>query len=365
MEADGLGLGFLVIGAGFLGSLRASAIKAARGCRLVAVHDTDRLAAKRVADQLGAQVAGDLESALARTEIDAVVIATPHADHFEQARLALEAGKHVLCEKPLTIDPEDARHLAHRADELRLRLATGFNHRFYPPIRDALGLVRDWSIGRVEEVHAVIGHMASAEFLQSWHVDVSRSGGGTFMDNGAHACDLVRCFLGEVAAVRGKATNTLDLPIGCESEATAWFRDHDRGVATVRSSWTLPKGYLTIDVRGTEGRLHIETAPWKLTGVLETGRRLSRRYLGARVGERRFRGLFGCERSLVRELEDFVSPIRAGQEGASASGWDGCRVTEMIDAVYRSIESGEEVLLEDSLVQIRGEAARGLARELR
>lgn len=347
MEANGLGVGFLVVGAGFLGAQRAAAIMAARGCRLVAVHDANPEVAKAVGRQHGVRVVADYASALSWDEIDAVVIATPHADHFAQASLALEAGKWVLCEKPLTVRPEHARQLAQRADELQLRLATGLNHRFYPPIRDALALVSDWAIGRVEHVEAEIGHMASLDFLKSWHTDLSRSGGGTLMDNGPHACDLVRRFLGEVVAAHGSLENPLGLPDGCESEATARFRDHDRGTAEVRSSWTLPKGYLTIDIRGTEGRLHIETAPWKLTGVLETGRRITKRYLAERVSERRFRGLFGCERSLVREMESFVALPAGKQPRLEATGWDGCRVTEMIDAVYRSNALGREIPLEE------------------
>jgi predicted dehydrogenase len=280
------------------------------------------------------------------------VVATPHADHFEQARLALEAGKHVLCEKPLAVRPEDARALALRADELRLRLATGLNHRFYPPVRDALDLVGSWAIGRVEEVRAEIGHMASGEFLRSWHTDVERSGGGTLMDNGPHACDLVRLFLGEVVAASGGVGDAMGLPAGCESEASATFRDHDRGVGLVRSSWALPRGYLTIDVQGTQGRLHLETAPWRLTGVLSDGRRLHRRYLAQRFAERRFRLRFGTERSLVREVEAFAARPARRWPRLGASGWDGCRVAEMIDAVYRSSATGDEVALEPALVHV-------------
>ncbi|SIO15262.1 Predicted dehydrogenase [Singulisphaera sp. GP187] len=363
MEANGLGVGFLVVGAGFLGAQRAAAIMAARGCRLVAVHDANAEVAKVVGRQHGVRVVADYASALSWDEVDAVVIATPHADHFEQARMALEAGKWVLCEKPLTVRPEDALQLALHADELQLRLATGLNHRFYPPIRDALTLVGDWAIGRVESVTAEIGHMASADFLRSWHTDVSRSGGGTLMDNGPHACDLIRRFLGEVVAARGSTGNPLGLPEGCESEATASFRGHDRGTAEVRSSWALPKGYLTIDIRGTEGRLHVETAPWKLTGVLETGRRITKRYLAERVSERRFRGLFGCERSLVREMEAFVTEPAGAQPRLEATGWDGCRVTEMIDAVYRSSALGHEIPLEERLVPIPADERVGVSQE--
>jgi predicted dehydrogenase len=360
MDANGLGVGFLVVGAGFLGAQRAAAAMVSRGCRLVAVHDRDGRAAQAVASQHGVRVAADYEDALGWDTVDAVVIATPHADHYERASRALEAGKHVLCEKPLTVRPDQARMLALRADELRLRLATGLNHRFYPPVRDALALVSGWAIGRVEKVKAEIGHTASPEFLASWHTDVVQSGGGTLMDNGPHACDLIRRFLGEVVAARGTVCDHV-VP-GCEKEAHAVFRDHDRGVGELRSTWTNPVGYLTVEVTGSEGHLRIETAPWRLSGVVEGGKRISRRYLAERLAERRFRGLFGCERSLVRELEAFVS-TPWGQPRLEATGWDGCRVTEMIDAVYRSDITGGEISLKPLLVHLSSRSRRRAYRE--
>ena len=360
MDANGLGVGFLVVGAGFLGAQRAAATMVARGCRLVAVSDRDGRAAQAVASQNGVRVATDFEEALGWEAVDAVVIATPHADHFEQARLALEAGKHVLCEKPLTVRPEQARALALRADELRLRLATGLNHRFYPPVRDALALVSRWAIGRVESVRAEIGHTASPDFLTSWHTDAERSGGGTLLLNVPLACDLISRFMGEVVAVvRGSVEN--QVRPGCEMEAHGHFRDFDRGTGEVRSSWTKPAGYLTVDVKGSAGQLRIETAPWRLSGVLEGGKRVLNRYLTDRLAERRFRGLFGCERSLVRELEAFVS-TPWGQPRLEATGWDGCRITEMIDAVYQSAETGEEIALKPLLVHL-GSRSRRLYRE--
>ena len=112
MIADGRPVGFLVVGAGYLGGQRAAAAAAARGTRLVAVHDRDTRLAMDVARRHGAEAVADFEAALARPGVDAVIVATPHADHFPQVLAALEAGKHVLCEKPLAIRPEDARLLA-------------------------------------------------------------------------------------------------------------------------------------------------------------------------------------------------------------------------------------------------------------
>lgn len=345
-------LGLLIVGAGWLGSRRAAAAVAARGARLVAVLDVHEPTARRVADRHGVLAVPDLARGLALPGVDAVVVATPPADHGRPVRRALESGKPVLCEKPLAIDPHDALCLAELADGRGLRLATGFNHRLYPPVAEALRLVEARAIGGVISVRVEIGHRAGQEFLTSWHVDATRSGGGTLMDNGPHACDLIRRLAGEVVAAKGYVADALDLSEGCESEAFALFRCHDGAIAELRSSWTRPRGYLSIEVRGTSGHLHVETAPWRLTGRLADGRPIDRRYLVERASDALFRRMNGCERSLVVELEAFASAT----PGPCAGGWDGLRAAEMVQAVYRSAETGEEVLLDPPSARRPGRA---------
>jgi predicted dehydrogenase len=334
MEVHHKKMGLLVVGTGYLGAQRAaaSALRTSR-LRLVAVTDRDPASAERVAAKHG-------------------VVAVPE----------LEAGKHVLCEKPLTIRADEARALATLADESRLRLATGFNHRFYPPVRDALALAGSWSIGRVESVRAEIGHLASTEFLKSWHTEVAQSGGGTLMDNGPHACDLIRRFLGEVVLAKGFIRQEVQLPPGCETEGYGLFRNHDNAVAELHASWAFRSGYLNIDVRGSEGFLRVETAPWRLTGSLADGRQIDRHYLIERTRDRLHRLRFGCETSLVRELDAFASPID-GQARPGATGWDGCRATEMIQAIYQSDRTGDEVHLKPLLVHLPAGTRRRALRD--
>ncbi len=344
-------LGVLVVGVGYLGSRRALAAKAACNTRLIAVTDPDVSRAQSVANRLDVPAISSLDEALSRNDVDLVIVASPHADHEETVRRSLDAGKAVLCEKPLTTDPDEACDLASRADALGIRLSTGFNHRFYPPVAEALQLVSSWKIGRVESVKLTIGHAASPEFLAGWHADRAVSGGGTMMDNGVHACDLARKFLGEIVAAKGYVRDSIGLPFGIESEAFALFRDHERGVAEVCSSWTLKHGYLTIEVQGSCGFLKVETAPWKLTGRLADGSRLDRRFLRERVSEAIFRRRYGCERSLVTELEQ-VALYDIHTQSHNATGWDGARATEMADAVYRAAATGSEILLSHPVITV-------------
>ncbi len=109
MIEDGREIGILVVGAGFLGATGRRGRRDARAQSLWPSWIATNPPALRVAQRRCAAVERDFASAIGRVDVDAVVIATPHADHAAQALAALEAGKHVLVEKPLTIDPDSAR----------------------------------------------------------------------------------------------------------------------------------------------------------------------------------------------------------------------------------------------------------------
>lgn len=343
-DRDSSRVGFLAVGLGFLGLRRAWSIARRDDATLVAVYDRDESKSKALAGRLGAIAATDYRSALEHPEVTAVVVATPHAEHFDQARQALRAGKHVLCEKPLAIDPDDARELVELAEAGGVRLATGFNHRFLPPVKDALDLVRYGAIGAVETVRAVIGHRASQAFLESWHADVRISGGGTLIDNGTHACDLIRCLIGEAVSAQGRVRGSVAGDPRCEREAYALFRTVNDRVAELRSSWSLERGYLTMEIRGELGFLDVETAPWRLSGRLAGGKSIDRVYLGDRVRAKIQRFIGGYDESLSTEIGEFVKPTASSVR--SATGWDGYRASEMIRAVYESSRSGREIALD-------------------
>ncbi len=103
------------------------------------------------------------------------------------------------------------------------------------------------------------------------------------IDNGVHACDLIRRIAGEVESVSGNVRNDPREPDACEREAFGLFLTHDDVVAELHSSWKLRNGYLTIEIRGEAGWLVVETAPWRLVGRLADGRRVERGYLAERI----------------------------------------------------------------------------------
>lgn len=356
MDDRELRKGFLVIGANGPGQARAMAALVGRGSHLVAVTDpADPEGAFELAERLGVSAAVVVESGLSLDQVDAVVVATPTEDRDDLIRRCLSHGKHVLSDSPIASSPDRARALAMEADELGLRLATGFSYRFAPPVRDALSMLSRWSIGRILSVRVDSGPDAEPDGLPP-HLLGEQDALDTL---GPAACDLLRRFLGEVVAAKGYLQERLSPQIGTETEALGLFRDHDRGLGELRTSWSGTRRGISVEVIGSEGCLRLETSPWRLT-IDRPGQPAERRtYRAEQLSARLFRRWHGCDRSVVLEHEAFVDAIRAERPRLiGATGWDGCRALEMVEAIRRSDWTGEEVALEPTKVRTPSQSRR-------
>jgi len=134
------GLGVGIVGAGKIGAKRAEAIAASPGARLVAVADTDPGRAAMLARDFGITAVASAEMLLERSDIDAILVATPHRWLAQVALAALSAGKHVLVEKPLAMTAAGAAELVAAAHASRRVLKTGFNHRCHRALAEARAL---------------------------------------------------------------------------------------------------------------------------------------------------------------------------------------------------------------------------------
>ena len=169
---------------------------------VAAVASRDRSRAEAYAREHGiGRSHGSYEELLADPEVDAVYIALPNALHVEWSRRAIEAGKHVLCEKPLGVRPEEVEALFDLAEKQRLVLAEGFMYRHNPQTRRLDGLVRKGAIGRLQLVRT------SFTFLLEREPDVRLDpglGGGAVLDLGAYCVSGARLLAGEPETVVGQ-----------------------------------------------------------------------------------------------------------------------------------------------------------------
>jgi predicted dehydrogenase len=216
-QGRGTPLRVAMIGHAFMGAAHSQAWRSAprffalpRDVVMAVVCGTDAGRTGAAADRLGwAEAATDWRAVVSRDDIDVVDVCTPGDTHAEIALAALEAGKHVLCEKPLANTVDEARSMAEAADKAErsgVRSMVGFTYRRVPAIALARELVRAGRIGQVRHVRAqyLQDWIADPEAPLSWRLVKERAGHGALGDIGAHIVDLTQFITGDqVAEVSG------------------------------------------------------------------------------------------------------------------------------------------------------------------
>ncbi|MGH7507626.1 MAG: Gfo/Idh/MocA family protein [Longimicrobiales bacterium] len=333
------GLRFGLIGCGDIGRLRAAAIAATATHRLTAVSDVDSKRSAQLGAKYGAVNDRDWRTLLQRDDVDAIVVSTPPALHEEMCIAAMEAGKHVLCEKPLARSPAECRSMVAAAERTGRVLATGFNYRFYPSFLLARELLGQGTIGELSHVRSYGGYSATSH-NQPWVHDAEVVGGGALHDIGIHLIDLTRSFLGEVAEVTGFATAEIWNYPGCEDNGFVLMRSPQGRVATLHASWTEWGRYqFLIELVGATGRIRASCFPMRLE-VLEAGetggkvRRRAFRFPKTFAGEHVRSYRWVVVRSFITEFDAFARRVR-GEPSSIATGEDGMRAIEIACAVSR------------------------------
>lgn len=340
---------FGLIGYGAIGKFRAQALRQTPGAELTLV--VEPVPQRRgEAEKLGLPVVSTIDELLAIKEIDAVVVSTPPNLHREHCELVLRAGKHVLCEKPLAPNVEDCRRIVDTARENGLKLATGFNYRFYPAVVKARELIAAGRIGEIDHVKSYAGHPGGPEFTHQWVHDPGIVGGGALMDNGIHVVDLTLHFLGEVDESYGLSTDrTWSFP-GSEDNGYVLMRSSQGRIGVLHASWTEWRGYhFSVEIYGTKGCVRLSYPPMLTTvydrpdGSARRGRRQIYLFPVFQIQERLRSYRWTIVRSLVDEQMDFIERIN-GRPGTGATGVDGLRAVELAHSAYadRPLPVGSE-----------------------
>jgi predicted dehydrogenase len=325
-------LSVAIVGAGGIGSIRARTI-AASGCgRVCAVADADAARALALAERYSAAAAAEWRSVVARPDVDAVVISTPTKFHAEVAVEALEAGKHVLCEKPLARTAQEARRMVEAARRAKRVLKTGFNYRQMAHTRKTKELLEAGAIGPVYFLRCRYGHGGRPGYEKHWCTDADLSGGGALQEQGIHIVDLIRMFLGEPSRVLAETRRYFWPFHEVEDNCFCLFETPAGQMAQLHVSWTQWRNILEVEIFGRDGYLRLEGrgghyGPQRLTW----GRRQPNH---SRPAEQVFS--FGEEDdSWSREWQEFVESIRNGRD-AFATAKEGLRTQQLIEAAYRS-----------------------------
>ena len=185
------------------------------------------------------------------------VVATPHDQLATIALAAIEAGRHVLIEKPAGRNPAEARRVAQAARARGVVVKVGFNHRFHPAMIKAHRLVAEGAIGPLLYIRGRYGHGGRIGYEKEWRFVREISGGGELIDQGSHLIDLSRWFMGDLELAYGYAPR-LFWPGQVDDNAFMALRHASGAIAWLHASWTEWKNQFSFEIMGRDGKLTID-----------------------------------------------------------------------------------------------------------
>lgn len=159
-----------IVGAGVIGNKRAEAISRVPGNSVVAFADVNFARAEALAKKHGAEANRTWRELVARKDIDVVIVSVPGAYAAEIVIAALNAGKHVLCEKPFGVNPKESKAILAAAKKNKRLVKVGFNLRFHPALAKAKELFDSGAIGRLVFLRARYGHGGRQGMEKEWRI---------------------------------------------------------------------------------------------------------------------------------------------------------------------------------------------------
>ncbi|MEV0720272.1 Gfo/Idh/MocA family oxidoreductase [Asanoa sp. NPDC050611] len=241
-----------VVGTGRIARVHAEAYRHVSGARLTTCTDPNTAAAEAFAKDYGLRISDGLDKILQDDTIDAVLLASPNAVHADQTIQALRAGKHVFCQKPISLTLADADRVVEAAADSDRILQHGFMLRFTPPLP---GLKQRLADGELGDPIAARAAVFGWEPTNDWFYDPAQ-GGGVILDTLVHFGDLVQWLFGPAATVyTAGGAYVLEGAKRHRSPDNATVTvTHETGVVTsMYVTWTAGHGNFTIEAYGSKG----------------------------------------------------------------------------------------------------------------
>ncbi|MEM4781086.1 MAG: Gfo/Idh/MocA family oxidoreductase [Halalkalicoccus sp.] len=325
-----------VVGGGFIGQTVGGQLLADGAARVAALVDIDDRTLESTGEELGVPAESRYEryaAMLDEEELDAVLIGTPHTLHYEQILAAMDYDLHVLCDKPLTTDLDDARDLVARDAARDETLMVGYQRHLYRAFVEAR---ERWAeAGRTPRwITAEISQDWVGRFEGTWRTDPDLSGGGYLYDTGSHLLDSILWSTGLTPTAVAAEMAFVDDERRVDGRSHVTIRFEEGATASVTCSGETPCMREHIHIWDAEGATYLDSKDWEANELVE---------IDAESGEHRPRLDRG---SLPNKAEAFVAAVRDGSE-PPATALDGLRVTAVTEAAYESARGDSEFVSVD------------------
>jgi predicted dehydrogenase len=297
-------------------------------CELIAIARRRADLAESTAQDLGARRSyARWQDVIADGDVQSVYIATPVHLHAEQTVAAAEAGKHVLCEKPMAIDTAGCDRMIAACRENGVTFSVAYYRRFYPVLVRAKGIIASGEIGEpvFAQMNAFEWFDPQPDHPRYWLLDRARAGGGPMMDFGCHRLEVLVNLFGPVRRAAGMTANVV-FEREVEDTAAALLQFEAGVCASLAVTHAAHEPQDTLDVFGTRGSIHC--------AALNAGE------LRVRTGDHDRSESHPPASNVHRPLiEDFVASVSAGR-APLVDGQAGRAVAAIEDLIYADATTG-------------------------
>jgi len=336
-----------IIGAGGIGYEHIQGYQKSGCTEVVGVVARTEDHAKLASEKFGIEAwYTDYRELLKRADLDAVSICTPNYLHAQQAADAANAGKHILCEKPLAITLEEIDKMIQAALEAKVFLMNPSHLRFIP----TLGSIREIldQLGTITFVRYRYAHQGPYKTMDrkavskdKWFYNKDQAGGGVLLDLGIHALDLLEWYFGDVEIVQGALLNTFDHPTESEDTAILLFKFKNGILAELDTSWASEPEFNEFQIYGTKGTIKVDL--WEKNPIEILPKKLKKH---EKISEIPLTGIL-AQLALARQkmINYFVDCVRNNRE-PEMNGELGKKLLKIIWAGYKSFSSNAPIKLD-------------------
>jgi predicted dehydrogenase len=332
-----------LIGAGRFGAKRANVVGRSARSTLAVVADVAIDLAEAVGKKFDCHTTTNWREAVTQENVDAVIVSTPTHMSSQVSLFAVQAGKHVLTEKPCAASWADFVTVVQMAQARDICLKAGYNHRYHPGLRQAHEYFTKGAIGRPLTIQCFYGHGGRIGYEHEWRSQAGLSGGGQLLDQGVHALDLFLWFLGDIQEVAAMVSTAFWPIAPAEDNVFATMRASSGAIAQLHASWTYWKNKFSFTLIGEKGYLCVDG----LGGAYGPERFcLGVRENPGEVPKELWSDFAGPDDSLELEWEDFLDSIAEGREPMSG-GKEALRTLLLVDTIYRAARERRTIQVEE------------------
>jgi UDP-N-acetyl-2-amino-2-deoxyglucuronate dehydrogenase len=336
---------FALVGAGVISTSHAKAITGNPRAELVAVCDTEVEKAQKLADtyQIGS-VYKDFQEMLKRDDIDVINVCLPSGMHSDYTVEAAQAGKHILCEKPLDITREKMDRMIDETRSRGVKLGVIYQRRTFPAAIATRKAIQEGKLGTMVLGDAYLKYYRSPEYYKSagWRGTWALDGGGALMNQGVHGVDLIQWMMGDIHSVFAYSS-ALVRDIEVEDTAVAAVKYKNGAFGVIQGTTSVYPGQETrFEVHGNDGTIIFGDSgfkQWKLQGSDETAPQVeATKSASSDPKNISANGHFILVDDMIQAIWDNRDPMVTGEEARKA--------VKVILAIYQSAREGREIVID-------------------